>query len=61
MMELFVVMTLSFMVGSLLAGCVAFMLVLNKKFMKFYTKKVMSISNDLVVDMISDYDEDKES
>lgn len=61
MMELFIVMTLSFMVGSLLSACVAFMLMLNKKFMKFYMKKLNGITNEVIKEMMPDVYEDEES
>lgn len=61
MMELFIVMTLSFMVGQLLMACLAFALVFNKKFLKFYLKKVNDITNEVVCEFNPYVDEDKES
>ena len=61
MMELFIVMTLSFMVGSLLSACAAFMLMLNKKFVKFYVKKLNAITNEIVEEITLDAIKEEES
>lgn len=51
MME-FVALALAVMVGSLGAGCVAFVLMLNKRVLKAYTKYVLKISEEIQDEML---------
>jgi hypothetical protein len=54
----FIIMTLSFTVAILLASGLAFFMVLNKKVMKWYLKKVNNITMDLFEEIASDGSEE---
>lgn len=59
MME-FVVMTLSFTVAILLASVIACAIVLNKKVMKWYLKKVNSLTMDVFEEISQSFAASKE-
>ena len=54
---LFVTVTLGVMCGTLLASFIAVAIATNKKVMKWYTKKTLDMSKELVKE-IEDEDED---
>lgn len=56
----FVVMTLSFTVAMLLASTLACIIVLNKKVMKWYLKKVNKITMDVFEDISQAFEVSKE-
>lgn len=58
MME-FIIMTLSFTVGMLLASVIAFVVMFNKKVMYWYLKRVNKMVKDFENDMIDElFDEE---
>lgn len=54
----FIMMTLSITVGILLASVLAFMLMFNKKVLKWYMKKVNNISKQLVDEMFDENEDE---
>lgn len=57
-MKEFVKMAGAVTVGTLVASGLAVSLMLNKKILKVYTKKVMEISNDVTKEVMEDMFED---
>lgn len=48
----FVIITLAVMVGSLMAGVVAVLIVYNKHTMKWLTKKMVKLSKDITEEIL---------